>query len=93
MLPESLLFDRDEIVKRGEYELEHAHLYTEDPPGWFTKFFFGCDNTTHNTYNMARVVAEAVVMRFEVKLTRWVDDLIDERIQRHYDEEHRHHDP
>lgn len=85
---ESLLFDREEIVHRGEHELEHGHLYTEDPPKWYEKFFFGCDLTTRNAYNMSRVVAEMVVMRFERRLLTWIDRRIDERINQHCSEMH-----
>jgi hypothetical protein len=88
MLPESLLFDRDEIVNRGEYELEHNHLYLEEPPNWFTKFFFGSELTSSNTYNMARVVAESVVMRFEQRLLKWIDERIDAKLQQHREEDH-----
>lgn len=79
----SLLFGRDELLKRGEYELTHDKLYMEDPPGWFTKFFFGADNTSYNAYNIARVVAEAVVMRFERKLLEWVDQRIEAKLDEH----------
>lgn len=85
---ESLLFDREEVVRRGEYEIEHDHLYMEDPPAWWTKFFFGCDNTTRNAYNMSRVIAEMVVMRFEMKLMDWVNRRIDARINEHCETHH-----
>lgn len=85
---ESLLFDREEIIQRGEYEIEHDHLYMEDPPGWYVKFFFRSEVSTTNLYNMARVVAEAVVMRFEKKLLTWVDRRIDAKLQQHREEEH-----
>jgi hypothetical protein len=88
MRPKSLLFDREETIKRGEYELEHEHLYMEAPPNWFTKFFSGSSITSSNTYNMARVIAEFVVMRFEHKLIKWIDERIDARIRAHLEELH-----
>ncbi len=81
-MPESLLFDEEELVRRGEHELEHAQPYMKDPPGWFVRFFYGSSLTTHNMYNTARVTAEAVV-RFEMRLLAWIDKRIDERIDAH----------
>jgi len=84
----SLLFDREEVVRRGEYEIEHDHLYMEDPPSWWSKFFFGCDITTRNFYNMSRTIAEVVVMRFEMKLTSWVNKRIDDKLNEHREKMH-----
>lgn len=85
----SLLFDLDEILTRVEYEIEHGHLYMEDPPKWFSKFFRHSEMSIRSVYNMSRIVAEFTILRFEERLLQWIDARIDQKISSYIAEIHK----